>query len=531
MINTSAEYKNAVTATIRRAYVRAVVDLISPDIVYGVGSTSGEAKMSQIDQLYNKTFQRVKPWATLEQNIWLLDGTRAIAPVSGYEAFETGYVSDVISGADGTFTTQPWVEMQFSNVSVLQAMSVYFPQRAVFGWPVDFTIEIKKSGVAQYTQTFTNNTQEYIEITGFTVNNPDAIRVTVSKWSLPYERMRVVEILAGVYEQWESDKLSDFTVNQLANFAGTALPYGTCSLGVLNTDKRFDPRNKSGLFKSLEERQGIATFIGIELAESVEWIPTGVYYQFSGGWKTGNNDLTVNWQLVDIVGLLTARKYVVPATLPTTLGGWIASIVSQLGVNFDNRYTIASGYESTSATVPSAAAVANKTCGDVLRFVCMATGTYARADNATGNLLVEPLGNDGTSVTLGNVIAYPVIGANDDLANIVFTFADDTQYVVAGTSESSANTLLINNPFINSAAQANAAAAIILATYGGNHLTTIGRGDPATEIGDIDSIEVDKNLYATGRRVSQSFVFSEGVLQSCQSEFIQPNEEFTEVAQ
>lgn len=59
-----------------------------------------------------------------------------------------------------------------------------------------------------------------------------------------------------------------------------------------------------------------------------------MYYQYGDGWKTSNNDMSIDWSLVDIVGLVAERTYLPPTTLPTTLEGWISSVVSQLGDNF-----------------------------------------------------------------------------------------------------------------------------------------------------------------------------------------------------
>lgn len=120
-------------------------------------------------------------------------------------AGQMGYIGNVLSGADGTFATPPWVEMQFSGVSVLQACSVYFPGNDYDGLPEDFTVEIKQGGTAYHTRMYTGNTASSVSLEGFTVNNPDAIRVTVTKWSRPSRRMRVVEIVPGVYEGWTAE--------------------------------------------------------------------------------------------------------------------------------------------------------------------------------------------------------------------------------------------------------------------------------------------------------------------------------------
>lgn len=525
MIKSSAAYQAAITGDARRILLRAIIDLISPDIVYGAGETSGQIPWSQLAQIHDKVFDTPAKYATLEHNRWTLDGTFGIFPdqaadVTGHVA----YIGDTLSGADGSFAAAPWVELQFSGVSVLQACSVYFPYDEYDGLPLDFTVEVKQGGTAYYSKSFTGNQAASVAMSGFTVNNPDAIRVTVSKWSLPYRRMRLVEIVPGIYEQWDNNIIAEFSVKQQGNVACTALPYGTCTLKMDNLSRRFEPRAKDGLFQSIEERQGVDIAIGVRLADGTDdYKRVGIYYQYSRGWRTGDNGLTMQWDLVDIIGLLASREFLPPSTLPTTLEGWIAALVGQLGVNFANRYTVDQNYSGAAVTASSVADVTGKSCGDILRWVCMAAGVWPRADAETGYLAAEPLWSEGNKLTLDNLTAYPILRANSDVAAIIFTLHDGsgTQYIVSGNATSSSETVSIDNPFIKTQAQALAAARLILSTYGGNVLDLTGRGDPSSEIGDVETVWLDESQATTARMTMQTFQFSGGVMQGCQSQLLQ----------
>lgn len=205
---------------------------------------------------------------------------------------------------------------------------------------------------------------------GFTVNNPDAIRVTVTKWSLPYRRLRVVEIIPGIYEEWDGNVIAEFSLKHQGDISCLSLPYGTCTIKMDNLDRRFEPRNKAGVFKSIEERQAIDVSMGIRLPDGTdEYKSVGMFYQYSGGWKTSDNGLTMQWDLVDIIGLLQSREFIVPDSLPETLEGWVAAIVAQLGVNFENRYTVDANYADTALIVSNEEDVSGVTCGDLLLWV------------------------------------------------------------------------------------------------------------------------------------------------------------------
>lgn len=514
MLNCTEGYRSAIAGSVRQMLIKAVFDLISPDTVYGAVTAQSSCIYNKPQQLHNKNFGPAASYATLEPSRWVLDGTWMIYPDHSAELTgEVGYQSGFLSGEGGDFLPAQWVEMSFSGVSVLQACSVYFPGGAD-GVAADFTVEVKQGGTAYFSKSYTGSWAEHVSLDGFTVYNPDAIRVTVTKWSRPGRRMRVLEIVPGVYEEWDQHIVCDLSIVQQVNFACTALPYGTATLKMDNLDRRFEPRRKNGLFQSIEERQGIPISIGVRLADgTVEYKQVGVFYQYSGGWKTGDNGLSMQWDLVDIIGLLANRSYIVPDPMPTTLSGWAADLVGQLGVNFAGRYKINTNYANTSMTA-TAASLSGKRCGDILRYICMAAGCYPFADAYTGMLAIEPVWSGGDTLTLDNMSAYPVMRANDDVAYIQMKVYGSTvtTYKLSGNNAASSNTVHIDNPFIHTTAQALAAGKNILSCYGGNRIEVSGRGNPASECGDVDIVELDESTATSARRLSQQFAFTNGIM-------------------
>ena len=526
MISSSEAYQAAVVGNTRRVFLRTAIDIIDPDLQWGTVDSSGVESVCDTVQIHDKNIDIV-PYATLEPNRWVLDGSFKLFPLQGSD--HIGFLGNVLSGEDGTFSPEVWVEEQFENVSILQACSVYFSTAAYDGVPSDFKIEVKQGGTAYFTQEFSGNTASQIHLDGFTVYNPDAIRVTVTKWSIPRRRIRVPEIIPGLLEQWTGRMIAEFSLKHQGDVSCMTLPYGTCTIKMDNLDRRFEPRSKNGVFQSIEERQGIPVSLGVQLEDgSVEYKSVGVFYQYSGGWKTGDNGVTMQWDLVDIVGLLADREFMPPSSLPTTLSGWIAALVAQLGENFENMYTVDPDYSNATVSVRSAEDVVGMTCGDILRYVCMATGTWPRADAETGYLAAEPMWNQGSKITLSNLVNYPTMKANNDIAAIIFTLNDgnNTQYIVSGNSTASSETKSVKNPFIKTTAQALTAARSILSTYGGNKLEIVGRGDPASEIGDVDVVWLNESSATTARRIQQDLSFSDGVLINCSSVLLQADGSF-----
>lgn len=523
MLERSAAYDAAIVGSPRQILLRAVADISDPDKVWLPVTDSGAAPWSRGAELRDRNFDQPPRAATLEPGRWLLGGGFEIFP-DGYRVpgdRPQGWASEALSGKDGTFNPPVWVSLNFQGMSILQAFSLFFSTDPLDGTPEDFTVEVLENGTAYFTRSVTGNRETEMWFDGFTVHNPTAIRVTVTKWSLPGRRVRMVEIVPGIYEDWDADELSAFTVTQQGQFSCLSLPYGRAEIAMDNHDRRFEPRRKDGIFQSIQERQGVELHIGVRLPDGVEYKELGMYYQAGDGWKTGGNAMDMKWSLVDIIGLLAERTFLPPDPLPETLEGWLQALVGQLGEAFRRRYRVDPAYAKRPVAAGSREAVTGKKCGDILRWVCQASGTWPRADSATGALTAEPLWNQGAKLDLDNLSGYPIMKANESLAALIFRLSDGTETVIPGNAASSERTVTIVNPFLHTREQAQAAARLILSQYGGNIIETTGRGNPASEIGDVDTIWLDESSAATARRMAQTFEIRDGALQGCRSTLLQ----------
>lgn len=265
MLNSSEKYQAAVIGSPRRSRILAVVDIISPDAVMCPPTVSSNAPWSKPNELTDHNFSAPARYATLEPGRWVLDGSVDVFP-SDYEVPEhMGCAGNVLCGEDGLFDPPQWVELPFIGVDVLQALSVFFSSDPVDGVAEDFTVEVLSNGTVYHTETFTGNRRSTVAVDGFTVYLPTSIRVTVTKWSLPRRRIRISELLPGIYEEWTEDMLSYFYAVLQGDFSCLSFPHGSVDLGMDNSSRRFEPRRKVSLFQSIEERQGIEIHLGIDL--------------------------------------------------------------------------------------------------------------------------------------------------------------------------------------------------------------------------------------------------------------------------
>lgn len=523
MLETSEAYISAVHANPRVVTPLAVIDLSDPDAVYEEPLAGGEIlPFCDTERLHNHEKASDKTVTTLEHNIWLLDGSAELPEADTVVSGEAATAFDVMSGDDGMFGEDAYIEQPVSNIQVLQAVTLIFGDGAAEGWPVELTVQIYVGTAVVWQQQVVGNTERSIMLEGFTVYDPTAIRIVFGRWSLPRRRPRILEIYAGAFEEWTGADIYEMDVLQSADLTNLTVAYGNARIVLRNENRRFHPRAKGSIFQSIEDRQAVAIYYGVGVpGGKVETVPVGVYYMQKGGWETAAADTSFTLNCVSIVGLLADRVVLLPETLPETVQGWIEVLLQTLGDNFTGRYFIDADLAEMALTAVREE-VETLTCGVLLRYICMAVGAWYGADAATGWLTVQKIGDrPGTYISLSEQYGYPAESAGDEWADITFKLADGVIYTAGGNNSAAEQSQKIDNPFIRTETAALAAAGNILRLCGGSKFKIAGRGDPACELGDVDIFETIFAEKVTARRYKQQLKFTNGVMQETPSWHIQ----------
>lgn len=532
MINKSDAYKAAIAGDTRRMRVQALVDIVDPEMVREGVETSPADPYSAPTEIYDRDFTSATVRASLEPGRWMLNGATPLYPDDPADMDGVkDYTSEAMCGADCVFETPQQVAVKMSNCDILQTATVAFSDNAADPFPVEFTCEVYSSGGLAATVEITDNTERVVGIYGFTVYDPRKVVIKAAKMSKPYSRLRVVELVPGTYETWGGDEIQSISITQQAAVSMTRLPYTTCKLVAYNKDNRFSPVEEDGVFLSLQDGEPIIVKIGVGLPDgSTDWTQVGLYYQKTAGWSLPSMGLTVTWNLVDIVGLIANRKYVVPETLPTTVNGWLASIVSQLGTVFAGKYSVPEGVGDKSLTA-TAEELEGITCGALLRSIALATDTYCRADTQTGYLgLFKRAARGDTLVDFDALNDYPTLSANEGCAQVIFSVTtkdavsgNETteQYAYPGTNATSDKTISLDDMFLPDDTARQKAVRQVVEEYGGNKITCKWRGDPSIEAGDIVNLQLTDTVVQSARLLKQEFSFKDGVMTNLKAELIQ----------
>ena len=163
-------------------------------------ATNGEETYSNAANVLTDT-PKVE-YATLAGNYTPTDGTMFFLPRNGKAALTTGYVSEEISGANGTFTKNPVVTI------TMEAIRAYYGLKLVFGTalPAAFTIRTYKGGepVNEYPVE-----KDEINITSIILrdfDDFDVMKIEFTKTAEPYNRI--------VLNYFSLSDVVDFTMNR-----------------------------------------------------------------------------------------------------------------------------------------------------------------------------------------------------------------------------------------------------------------------------------------------------------------------------
>lgn len=320
--------ENQQKTLVNESFVEIQLGLTDPEAVESaVPVATDVAPFAHLDQVVSRGVVNITPYATLERNLWVLDGSKKILPTTNF--VDTSYVGNVLSNSDCTFTSNPVVELTFPRVfnSYLPGLIIVWDV-AHGDYAVDFKITLYKEGAKGSEKLVTGN-DTIRTVVDMDVNEYDRIVVEILKWSSPRRRARIAKIHLGHSITYEKgDLFGTFTHSQEVDPLSAKMPKMSLKFSVNNVDDSYNPYNQAGISKYLMERQevqvryGYRTRRGIEWimlkdltwgdiegkswgeleegeGEGIEWIPGGTFYL--SGWDAPQNGLYANFEARDIL--------------------------------------------------------------------------------------------------------------------------------------------------------------------------------------------------------------------------------------
>lgn len=163
-------------------------------------STNGETSFSKSANVLNESEK--DEYGTLAKNYTPVDGSMFFIPRKGSATLNTGYVSQVVSKADGTFTTNPVITI------TMEAIRAYYGLKLVFGQclPEAFTIRTYNSGtpVNEFSVGADEIDKTSVILRDF--DDCDVMKIEFTKTAEPYNRI--------VLNYFSLSDVTDFTMTR-----------------------------------------------------------------------------------------------------------------------------------------------------------------------------------------------------------------------------------------------------------------------------------------------------------------------------
>ncbi len=302
MKSVSNAYKASMKAMLRnRSYVRITFGNVDTTAATdGEWESNGAASISEFETV-DYAYQYGDTYAALELNRWALDGKTLIVPTG--EDVQDGFISSLMSDAEGNFSTPPVITREFSLKHIFPGLTLTFDTRQQ-EWPLEVTADFYLNGEVVDTQTVpVTSVQATITTTATEI---DKVTITFDR-CLPYRRPRLENVLYGLNVQFVNKDIVSTQQKHDVDPLSRRLPTETMQFTILDYEHKYDPDNPAGIYAYVDKNSPIEIQFGYELPDgSVEWLKPDNYV-LNAKPSAQNNQATFNG--TGLIGSLTGTFY------------------------------------------------------------------------------------------------------------------------------------------------------------------------------------------------------------------------------
>ena len=431
MIGVSEAWKVAQTGTIvPESYVEITYKVTEPGAQEeAVATTNGAIYYSDYAGVVDSSEGDSPLYATLEHNMWLLDGEFTVLPDSGPYG-DTGFVADTIG-----LTNTPAVTISMRSVHDQAIPGVTLTWSSVYKeYATRFRVTAKSGSRVVATDVFNNNA------IGCTVELPianyDSVVVEVLEWSLPNRRARLENVFLGATQKFSQKDLIKYTHSQTADALSAELPKNSITFSLDNSSGVWNPENPEGNVQYLTERQELTVRYGYKLADGVEWINAGTFW--ISEWNTPSNGLEVSFTARDAIEFMD-DTYSGPRS--GTLYDICTTALQQADIpaamDGTKRYYVSDSLKGT--TVDFTDDKTNYPISSVLQ-MCANAGRCTLRQDRNGVFRIEPMTGYYTGYAITKFVSYShpeysmakplrAVNVNDGLGGVEIASSGETVFI------------------------------------------------------------------------------------------------------
>ena len=478
MITTSDAWKEAhLEAVIPEAFIEITYDITEPGLQSSASQeNNGVMEFAQPAEILDSTNKAHPQYATLEQNMWGLDGKSTVLPDTAPYG-DTGYVSSMVVGS-GT----PTVRILLSEVHTQPIPGITITWSSKYNeYAAKFRVSAYNGSTQIYSQEYTNSTVK--TVCEFTLSSYTEIRIEVLEWCLPNHRARIEKVFLGIATTFTKSDIFSYSHSQSGDLLSAELPKNSVSFSLNNVDGMWNPDNLSGNAMYLAEQQQIFVRYGLLLGDDIEWINAGTFW--ISEWDTPTNGLEVRFVARDMIEFMS-EKYtgIRSGTLYDIAIAALEQAVIPTQDNGALRYEIDDVLKLS--TVDFSAEETTYTIAEIIQ-LCANAACCVMYQDRNGVLHIEPLQQNASGYAIRKYVSY---------AHPEFTFSKPLRSVTVndglGTVENSTTgeVQTVSNSLITNATMARRVAEWVRNTL--KERKTISgeyRADPTLDVFDKIAIE------------------------------------------
>lgn len=443
-------------------------------------------------------------WASLERDLWRLDGSYDILPAD-MSGIETGWWSSAVSEHDCTFRENPVIRFTFPVALSTLGWTVRFD--ALSG---QYASEMRitaydRSGSVVDSAVYENSSAVFAP--QHYVGDYYAVEFEFMKTSEPYRRIRLCEVDFGITKNYDRNSLGSVSMTYGADILSRSLPARELIFTFDNSDKQYNLLNPDGVYQYLQEGQRISVMLSVggEAVDMGEFIFTSADVSRSG-----------------IVPKITAHDDMYRLDKSVFNGGTGAEMTLSDAVSAVlGGYELECVYEGSAASVKVNLSVPKNTSArESIRMLAQAAmcTAYIDRDGALRFTGLTPSASAVGEITSDELYDYsgvsisePVDGVKLDASSEYNLGSDGKPVSViysAGSVGVGASVQTFSNPCVTESNGAACAAWLLSGLKMRKQYSVKNRCDPAVEIGDtvkIDDIFANReNAVVTGIEISYS---------------------------
>lgn len=442
-------------------------------------STNGANAISNLSQLTDENNRPTAKWATLEEGLWITDGTWSILP-NDLGDTPIGWWGSALSGDDCTFAVNPTLTMELSTPASSIGYTMQFDDRAM-QWASQVKITAY-SGSTQLSQKTVSSGGPLLTV-DMPVEGYDKVVFEIIKSNNPHRRVRLYSVLFGILQAFDARTIVKATWKAGCSASCESVQIREFTFTFDNSDQKYNFANPSGIYKYLQDGQVIRSAIIMD----GERVDMGTHYYQRA--EAQDESLTAEITSNDRFYWLDSDTYEAGESGTWTLSEALTAVLGS-GVTVDASATI--GARTVNKCIPT-----GTTKREAVRLLAQAARCTCWIDRA-GVLIfrelsigvpVDTLDEDNTDSMDGLKVDEKVDCVKLKVTdNFHYNSVDDrveartTEY----TSGSGSNILTIDNPCAYSGQ--DVADWILAVRQRRLQYECKNRGNPAVEIGDTITI-------------------------------------------